>query len=1099
MRGVQVVPLCGMTCVEQVCPYISTVFLAALIFLPCATAAPQVAFPFNSQVPPVARVESPFSFTFSPTTFKPNGSKFQYSMAGGPAWLQFDPIHHMLWGTPGTADIGTTKFTITASNGGGSTQMPCTLIVSSDPAPTSNADVSGTLKGAGNMTGQRSLLVHPSQGFQLDFASNAFDGDGEELTFYATLADHTPLPSWLSFDPQSLHFSGTPPKLSSSPQNFDILLVASDVVGFAGVSDKFTITVSDHVWAFDPQDQTVNIPSGGSVDIDLRSSLLSDSGKALGTDLSQADADVPSWLTFDSQSLAITGSPPPAVKQLDLKITAYDHHGDIANMTLHLRFDSLFRGEIGPLEVQIGKEFQYTIQRSLLAQPDSIVSVDLGSASSWLHFDPSSLHFDGEAPDNAQTGTISANITVTTADHSTTDTRQLEVYVRSAASPPVNSRPGATASSITSTASSSRPSSIVTTASPNLSSKAKGTIAAVVVCPLIGVLAIILIVLYCRCLKRRKKPPTSPSKADISRPMPSDQNGSAIDIEKISAEPRTPEPPPTLPLSFSPAKTVTRTPTRELPVASRRMTARSRFRRSLASLILEENDVETLENFDRSSWGYGGNAEGSHNPHDSMKIPTAMARGSNLPGYLSGRYSDTRSIAFGHLKDCRSNGYRRLTGRGHGRTSTICEHCGAGNLTGSGHGRASLTNCMYCGNRVSVLPSRVQDCISESSEWTQTTSMLSTTPSAFPIPPTWKSNSASKVPRLSRVSGTLRSARAETAKGSESKDVASDLPDRRDFYEKRQSYIYNRAKNRSPFFASRRGSSSSSRGLQTSGANGTGDGAKSSTQSLRRTQSQRPLVREYSASSSLEPSVQGRRGRERRRGIAARWTDGFPRAISKVRDSISSTLRFEDASEPECERRSLSIYSQDQGGDAEAGASVSTSSLSSEGDLDTTSQRIPSGKPTTNPPLGPLPSIPLKSPRRQAHPRSQTQPTLGDDDGILDYPPHETPTIEEPSLAVSIRNARLSQTRTKSDTLGTKKKRKEYPDLKRASIIDRPRSSYRSPLMAKSNSNLKLTGAVNGDKVAKQSGAGAEESRGTGIRKGKERADGNLRGNEAFL
>ncbi|KAF2092363.1 Cadherin-like protein, partial [Rhizodiscina lignyota] len=364
-----------------------------------AVAAPQLALPFNSQVPPVARVGNSFSFTFSPTTFKPNSSKFQYSISGGPAWLQFDAPYRTLWGTPGAADAGTTKFTITASDGSGSTQMSCILIVSTSQAPMSRTDVSGVLRGAGNMTGPTTLLTHPSQKFEVDFFPNSFDGHGKKLSFYATLADHTPLPSWLSFNSQTLHFSGVPPKLSSSPQDFNVLLIASDVAGFAGVSEQYTITVSTHTWAFDPQDQTFDIPSGSSVNIgNLQSLLLSDHGKSQGSVMEQADANVPSWLNFDSQSLAITGTPPAGLKQQDVNITAYDHYGDVANLTLHLRFDSLFNGEIGPLDVQIGKKFQYTISRSVLVNPDSTVSVELGQASSWLHFDSQNLELEGTVP-----------------------------------------------------------------------------------------------------------------------------------------------------------------------------------------------------------------------------------------------------------------------------------------------------------------------------------------------------------------------------------------------------------------------------------------------------------------------------------------------------------------------------------------------------------------------------------------------------------------------------------------------------------------------------------------------------------------------------
>jgi hypothetical protein len=70
--------------------------------------------------------------------------------------------------------------------------------------------------------------------------ANAFsDADGDSLSFTATLANGDPLPAWMSFNPTTLTFSGTP------PLNFNgvikINVTASD--GAQTVSDTFKLTI----------------------------------------------------------------------------------------------------------------------------------------------------------------------------------------------------------------------------------------------------------------------------------------------------------------------------------------------------------------------------------------------------------------------------------------------------------------------------------------------------------------------------------------------------------------------------------------------------------------------------------------------------------------------------------------------------------------------------------------------------------------------------------------------------------------------------------------------------------------------------------------
>ncbi len=80
--------------------------------------------------------------------------------------------------------------------------------------------------------------------FEYSFATNAFtDIDpGDVLSYSATLADGSPLPAWLVFDPATRRFSGTPDDVGTG--SLSIRVRATDGQG-AWVSDDFIIMLSE--------------------------------------------------------------------------------------------------------------------------------------------------------------------------------------------------------------------------------------------------------------------------------------------------------------------------------------------------------------------------------------------------------------------------------------------------------------------------------------------------------------------------------------------------------------------------------------------------------------------------------------------------------------------------------------------------------------------------------------------------------------------------------------------------------------------------------------------------------------------------------------
>ncbi|MBD1940363.1 DUF4347 domain-containing protein [Microcoleus sp. FACHB-68] len=178
-----------------------------------------------------------FNFTVPQNTFIEVDGDTTYSASlenGGalPRWLTFNSTTRTFSGKPVPNDLGAINIKVTASDAAATASDVFTLTVNATPntAPTVSTPISDTQATAGTL-------------FSYTFAENTFvDADGNALTYTLTLADGSPLPAWLSFDPQTRTISGTPEEGTAA--TFDILLTASDTAG-ASNSERFNLAVSD--------------------------------------------------------------------------------------------------------------------------------------------------------------------------------------------------------------------------------------------------------------------------------------------------------------------------------------------------------------------------------------------------------------------------------------------------------------------------------------------------------------------------------------------------------------------------------------------------------------------------------------------------------------------------------------------------------------------------------------------------------------------------------------------------------------------------------------------------------------------------------------
>lgn len=705
----------------------------------------QVNYPLNLQLPPIAFADTPYQYQFPSSTFQVDSDQVQYSLVGSPSWLSLDSNNRTLSGTPHISDVGEISFKIVAAGSAGAVvHMDSRLLITKDDGPKVNGNISQVLSDAGPLSGPRTINLRPAKPFDISFPSDTFGSNGTPLSYYALLSDHTPLPAWISFDASSLHFAGNTPPIGSS-QTFEILLLACATPGYAASSLSFAIAISSHQLVFQPYNQHLNISKGETVQItDLKSKLFLDGSPIQDADIRSISAKMPSWLKLDDKTFEISGSPSSGTMSQDVTVTASDKFGDVAQFNIHFLFTSeLFANEIGQLNATVGEYFEYTMPDGTFIQKDEMLSVDLSSLSHYLYFDPATSSISGTIPNDFPSQHVHCLLTANSSDGALTDTQTFQIAVSEGTG-------GANVSSID---------------EKNSGRKMAGIIVGSIVGAICGTLLLATLALRLRRGKKRDgyvspNRSGSPKKSDIGRPelipygllvgeldhdedLEKGKNEHDVLVERSLEHPQT----------LGPDSQVDQ--------------------RDSLSLGDSISDVDTkiLDTFEESSYGIQNDITPSQHPHDSMKIPTELAKRSSQKSDTFRKHRRrTTTIYQDHIQ--RSTGLpvnRRITGAGHGRQRYS----------------SSRSNTHFSQSSLR----RPQSTSSYTT--TRCTSTFSTAPSAFPQQPVAQQHTA-EVTTPTEQRQSIRVVPASTR---------SSLVDRQTLDDKRNSFIRQRASAQSPFFS----------------------------------------------------------------------------------------------------------------------------------------------------------------------------------------------------------------------------------------------------------------------------------------------------------
>lgn len=278
-------------------------------FLPDRTATEDVALSFAFSATTFADVDVGDALTYSAT--RADGSAL-------PAWLTFTPATRTFSGMPQNADVGTVSVRVTATDmGNASVSDTFDIVVSNiNDAPTLEIPISDR-------------LATEDLPFTLTFPANTFAevDAGDSLTYSATLADGSPLPSWLVLSNNTRTFAGTP--RNADVGSLSVKLTATDKSS-ASASSTFTITVLNindpPVVANLIPDRTATQDVPFSFTFAANTFADIDAGDALTYSATRADGTaLPSWLTFSAGTRTFSGTPLNAhVGTLSIRVTATD-------------------------------------------------------------------------------------------------------------------------------------------------------------------------------------------------------------------------------------------------------------------------------------------------------------------------------------------------------------------------------------------------------------------------------------------------------------------------------------------------------------------------------------------------------------------------------------------------------------------------------------------------------------------------------------------------------------------------------------------------------------------------------------------------------
>ncbi|EPQ28301.1 uncharacterized protein PFL1_04128 [Pseudozyma flocculosa PF-1] len=395
--------------------------LSALLLVSGSLADVTLRNPIAGQLPRIARLDSPYSWSFGSDTFTTDnvGHTISYDAQGLPSWATFDSVSRTISGSPRASDAGSATVTIVASEEGGESARDSFDLVTragrgaslNKPLPQQLPEASSLSPGNILPGGEQHLPLGWS--FSLGFAGDTFTSPSGNLRTAARLSTGAPLPGWLHYDPTLTLWGVAPTTPGNEGSSFEVVVSASTVDGYSDASSSVVLVVSAGALTLGRPLRAVNATAGSAFEHTIEPpQVLIDGRQQAGQTNFDVALDTTSypWMSFDASSRVIKGTPPvdttgntSSTLMVPISIKDADHDALQTNLTFNV-FPSAFTDSTLPdVSVQSGKRFQVDLAQYIRAggdqrRPPVNVTLDPPSAMDWINVDKKGPSLSGQAP-----------------------------------------------------------------------------------------------------------------------------------------------------------------------------------------------------------------------------------------------------------------------------------------------------------------------------------------------------------------------------------------------------------------------------------------------------------------------------------------------------------------------------------------------------------------------------------------------------------------------------------------------------------------------------------------------------------------------------
>ncbi|RXW22140.1 hypothetical protein EST38_g3716 [Candolleomyces aberdarensis] len=400
-----------------------------------ALSATYVVEPLDIQLPLIARIGQPFSWTFSERTFNSSEGSLNYTTSALPSWLSFHPDNRTFSGVPGPEDEGNPRVVVTARspNPNSYASSGVNLCVTHYPAPTVRIPISDQFSAPGRAlssvfplqprsalaTSNPALRIPQGWSFSVGFQASTVSSPND-LFYEARSADGSELPTWMVFDPDAVTLDGVVPQDvgSAAPEVMSFILVGSDQEGYTALALPFDLVVANHELSSSTDElPTINVTTGNTFTVNLLSpadfmGILVDGDRIQPANISMLNIDTSAysqWLQYDPVGRTLSGNPGPDVGDtkpvLPVTLTTAFNQTIHTAVTLQLVPSYFALPELPALHLSPGDDFDLQLDQfysnSTAGQrgdADISLTYDPVQAADFVRFDGSGDRISGAIP-----------------------------------------------------------------------------------------------------------------------------------------------------------------------------------------------------------------------------------------------------------------------------------------------------------------------------------------------------------------------------------------------------------------------------------------------------------------------------------------------------------------------------------------------------------------------------------------------------------------------------------------------------------------------------------------------------------------------------